>query len=362
MVLEGNQLRKIQHINVVARENVEGPLTTFFEYVFLVHNASSEVSITSVDLRTRFLGKTLEAPIVITGMTGGAPGTEKINRGLAELALKYRVGLGLGSQRAALEEPGLEYTFKIARSVAPEIPIIANIGAAEAVKLSIEKIERAVEMIEADAIAIHLNLAQELVQLEGSKGFTGLRDRVAELKEVLSVPIIIKEVGNGLSFEAVKTFYDLGIRYFDTAGAGGTNWVKVEMFRAIEAGNDLKRAMAENMVEWGIPTAASIIEARSAAPNAFIIGSGGIRSAFDAVKALRLGADVVGMARPVLMALLRGDAVKYLGAFIESMKALLALTGSYNVSGLRHRPVIITGMLREWVVERGLKVVNTLIT
>ncbi len=356
MVLRGNPQRKLEHIDIVLKEDVEGPLTTFFEYIFIPHYASSEVCIDDVNLSTKFLGKNVDAPIMISGMTGGAPSTEKINEALASIAEELRIAIGVGSERAAIEDSSLEYTFRIVRRVAKTVPVVANIGAAEFVKYDLKSIEKAVEIVEADALAIHLNLPQEYAQPEGRASFKGFKEKLMVVKDYLSVPIIIKEVGFGLSYEVAKELNTIGIKYFDVAGAGGTNWVKVEGIRAMRGNEGVKVMMAQNIIEWGIPTAASIIEVRNAAPKAFIIGSGGIRSAYDAVKALRIGADMVGIARPILRMLIEGKLRDYMKAFILSMKALIAMTNSRDVNELRLKPVIIVGLLKEWIESRGLRI------
>ncbi|OYT48761.1 MAG: type 2 isopentenyl-diphosphate Delta-isomerase [Desulfurococcales archaeon ex4484_42] len=356
MVLGKNFQRKLEHIDIVLKEDVEGPLTTFFEYVFIPHYASSEIYVDDVNLRMKFLGKIIEAPIIISGMTGGAPGTERINELLASTAEELRIAIGVGSERAAIEDRSLEYTFRVVQKVAKTIPVIANIGAAEFVRYDIRSIERAIEIVEADALAIHLNLPQEYTQPEGKASFKGFKEKLVMVKDYLSVPIIIKEVGFGLSYEVAKELNALGIEYFDVAGAGGTNWVKVESFRAMRRGDNVKVMIARNILEWGIPTAASIIEVRNAAPSAFIIGSGGIRSAYDAIKALRIGADMIGIARPVLRMLIEGKLKDYMRAFILSMKALIAMTNSRSINELRLKPVIVTGLLKEWIEGRRLRI------
>ena len=355
MVLE-NSARKLEHIDIVLNKPVEGPLTTMFEYVFIPYFAYSELSPDSVRLETDFLGKKLSAPLVISGMTGGALGTEKINKALAEVARDYRIALGVGSQRAAIEDPSLENTFRVVKEVASEIPVIANLGAAEVVRYGINPVVKAVNMVNADALAIHLNLAQEAVQPEGTPTFKGLGKKVERLIQELSVPLIIKEVGAGLSYEVVKYFRGLGIKHFDTEGSGGTNWVLVEMFRARKAGNYMKEELAKSISEWGIPTAASIIEARNAAPNSVIIGSGGLRTSLDAVKALRLGADLVGMARPFIKAYFNGRLNEFTESFIHGLKISLMLAGARDLRELRSKPVIITSLLKEWVRSRDLEI------
>ncbi|MEM2020950.1 MAG: type 2 isopentenyl-diphosphate Delta-isomerase [Zestosphaera sp.] len=350
-----NQVRKLEHVDIVLNEKTEGPGTTWLEYVFLVHHASSEVSLSDVDLRTQFLGKSLRAPIIISGMTGGAPGTEKVNGRLAEVAEKFGIGLGVGSQRVAIEDPRFENTYRVVREFAGGVPIIGNIGAYEFVRYDLNTIEKLVDMINADALAVHLNLTQEIVQPEGTPYFSDLTKKLELVIKELPIPVIIKEVGQGLSYEVVKDLSAHGVSIFDVAGAGGTNWVVVEKYRALRRGDRLKALIAENIADWGLPTAVSIIEARRAAPNSVIIGSGGIRSAVDVVKALRIGADLIGVAAPVLRAYFSDCLDEYLQSLIHSIKAILVLTGSRDVTELRSKPVVITSMLREWLVSRGFQ-------
>ncbi|MEM4646317.1 MAG: alpha-hydroxy-acid oxidizing protein, partial [Zestosphaera sp.] len=256
-------------------------------------------------------------------------------------------------QRAAIEDPRLEQTFRIVREYAKSIPLVSNIGAHEFVKYDLSQISKLVDMINADALAVHLNLTQEVAQPEGTPDFRGLMTKVRLVVRELPVPIMIKEVGQGLSYEVVRELSEAGVRLFDVAGAGGTNWVLVEKYRAQRMNNRLKELIATNIADWGIPTAASIIEARRAAPDSIIIGSGGIRSSVDAVKALRIGADLVGLAAPVLKAYYGGYLEEFLQAFIHGIKALVALTGSKDLTELRRKPIIITSILREWLVSRG---------
>ena len=359
MVLEdrSNEYRKLDHIDIVlGRSDVEGPVPTLFNCVFIPHQAAPEIDLEDVSLKVNFLGKELEAPLVILGMTGGAPGTEKINRALAQVAEEFRIAVGVGSQRAAIENSSLRYTFSVVREIAKDVPVIANIGAAEVLKYGVGVVEEVAEMIDADAVAIHLNLAQEAVQPEGTPRFKGIIDVIADAARSIGVPLIVKEVGNGLSYEVVRKFYDVGIKYFDVGGAGGTNWVMVEKYRAIKQGNSVKRLIAEHLVEWGIPTAASIIEARNVSNDLTIIGSGGIRTALDALKALRLGADLVGIARPLLIAYKSKTLREYIKSFTKALAIAFMLSGARSITELRTKPVIVTGILSEWIRSRGLRV------
>jgi len=349
-----NASRKLDHIRIVLNEDVEGPLTTWFEHVLIPHQAYPP-NPSAVNISMTFLGKHISAPLMITGMTGGAPGTEKINALLAEAAEELGIPMGVGSQRAALENPQLEYTFRVVRERAPSIPIIANIGAAEAAKAGLDTIERAVSMVEADALAIHLNAAQEAAQPEGTPDFEGLLGNIGDIADNLGVPVIIKEVGNGLSAEVAALFRRRGIRYFDVAGAGGTNWVLIERIRAREAGDKVKEMLAKYFIGWGIPTAASIIEVRSAAPDAIIIGSGGIRDPIQVLKALAIGADIAGFARPALIHAIKGDLKEYLTVFIKGIRLALSLAGFYSLKEFKEKArVVIKADLLEWVRQRGL--------
>ncbi len=361
MVLDRNQVRKLEHIDIVINRSVEGPLTNFLEYVFLIHQALPNVSVDDVDLSTEFLGKYLEAPIVISGMTGGAPGTEKINESIAKVAEEFRIAVGVGSQRAALGNSSLISTYAVVRRVCRDVPVIANIGISEVSELPVSKLEEVVNMIEADALAVHLNLPQELVQPEGKVSLVNAFSKINELKNRLRVPLIIKEVGFGLSMEVVGKLRRLGIKIFDIAGAGGTNWVIVEKYRAMKRGDVIRELMADNIKEWGIPTAASIIEARYAAPDAVIIGSGGIRTALEAAKAIRLGADLVGIARPVLVYLSKGMLREYVKAFIHSLRLIMSLANATDIQEFKKCPVIIFGPLKEWILSRGIKLSENVI-
>ena len=358
MVLENPEKtsrRKLEHVDVVLSKPVEGPLTTWFEYLFLPQRALPRVDPDLVDLEISFLGRRIGGPLMISAMTGGAPGTERINRALAEVSCTLKLALGLGSQRAGLEDPSVVYTYRVARDSCTEIPIIGNIGIGELVRYGPSILERVASMVEADAVAVHLNYFQEVVQPEGASHFSAGMEVLARAVEVSPVPVIVKEVGFGLSREFVQELYNIGIRYVDVAGAGGTNWVLVELYRAEEVGDTSKKLLAEGLKEVGIPTAVSIIEARSVSEELFIVGSGGIRTPYDAVKALRLGANMVGVAKPILEAYHRGTLADYLRSFITGMKAVVASLGISKLSEIGRCPVVVLGLLRDWVEARGLE-------
>jgi len=347
--------RKLEHIDIVLTESVEGPGSTWFEHVHLIHRAVPEIDFDEVRIEVSFLGKKLKAPIVITGMTGGHADVAHVNKAIAEAAEELGIAMGVGSQRAALEDPSRVESFSIARRVAPNAVIIANLGAPQLVKgYGVGEVRRAIEMIDADAIAIHLNAAQEVIQPEGEPTFRKVVERIEHIASAIDKPVIIKETGCGLSMEAVDELRRIGIKIFDVSGYGGTNWVLVEKYRAIRKGEELKAAIAEDLSLWGIPTAASIIEARYAAPDATLIGSGGVRTSLDAAKTLALGADLVGIAKPALEAYYSGKLKLYLKSLIHGIKAAIFLTGSRSIDELREKPVVITGPLREWMIERRI--------
>lgn len=348
--------RKIEHIDIVLSRRVRGPRTTWLEYVDLVHNPTPEIDFEEIDISIDFLGKRLLAPIVITGMTGGHPDTRDINGALAEAAERYRIGIGVGSQRAALEDPSLENTFSVVREKAPTTLVIANIGAPQIVRgFSVDKIIRAIEMIDADAIAVHLNPSQEAIQPEGEPVYKGLIKKLEEILRSVNRPVIVKETGCGLSMESVKRLREIGVRYFDVSGSGGTNWVLVEMYRAEMRENSLKRDIARDLSEWGIPTAASVVETRYAAPDSFIIGSGGLENGLHVAKTIALGADVGGMAYPFLEAYFSRALDTFVKRVIHEIKTVLFLTGSKNLREFIQKPIVIRGSLRVWMKERDIK-------
>lgn len=361
MVLGGDSertvRRKLEHVDIVLTKGVEGPLTTWFEYVFLPHRALPTVDPDKVSTSVSFLGKEMAAPIMITGMTGGAPGTDVINRSLAEAACRFRIALGLGSQRAALESDELAYTYRVARDVCAEIPLVGNIGIGELIRYGPGAIDSLASIVEVDAVAVHLNYFQEIVQPEGLADISKGLDVLSRAVEMASVPLIVKEVGFGISREFASELYSRGIKCIDVAGSGGTNWALVELYRAASSGNVVKQYIADGIKEVGIPTAVSILEARSVSDDILIIGSGGVRTPYDAVKAIRLGANIVGLARPILVAYSRNRLNEFLEGFLLGVKSLLASLGVSTLSDIKNSPVVVVGLLRDWILSRGLRLV-----
>ncbi len=353
--------RKIEHIDVVINKPIKYPglCEELYNSIILIHQAFPGLDYRETDLTTKFLGYRLNAPIMITGMTGGHPYTRDINAKLAELASSFKIALGVGSQRSMLVTRNKEIieTYKVVRKIGDNIPVVGNIGINTLNDLKYSDVEYLVEQLEADALAIHLNPGQELIQPEGDTRFNSkVLRKVEEIIDQLDVPVIIKEVGTGLSLETVKIFYSIGIRYFDVAGACGTNWMLVEMYR--DRTTELKRDIASLLKNWGIPTPVSLIEARYVAPNAVIIASGGVWDGLRAVKNLVLGADLVGLALPILRHILEkpSKAYEYLQKYIETMKSVMFLIGARNLDDLRKKPIVILEPLRAYVEQRGINI------
>ena len=348
--------RKIEHVEICLYEDVEIG-STLLDDVKLVHQSLPGFSLSDVDTSTTFLGKKMSAPIIITGMTGGLPELGKINESLAEAVEELGLGMGVGSQRIAIERKETRETFAITRKKAPSVPLIANLGAPQFVKgYDVKQVEEAIQMIEADAIAIHFNSSQEVFQPEGEPNYSiDILYKLIDIAKSIRVPVIVKESGSGLSMEIAKLFYENGIKYFDTSGVGGTSWVAVEMFRGIRR-NNWKAESAKLFLDWGIPTAASIVEVRSSAPESIIIGSGGIRNGLDVAKAIALGADIGGFALPALKAAVKGkDAlIEFLNKVIFELKVAMFLSGNKDLKSLKRTSIVITKELRNWLDSRGI--------
>jgi isopentenyl-diphosphate delta-isomerase len=291
--------RKSDHIRINLEEDVRSGLTNGLERYHFIHRALPELNLDEVDLSQELFGRRLNAPILISSMTGGTSEAASINQTLAAAAQELRVAMGLGSQRAAIENPELVATFQV-RNVAPDILLFANLGAIQLnYRFGVDECRRAVDMLRADALILHLNAVQEAVQPEGDTRFAGLLKRIEKVCKALSVPVIAKEVGWGFSEADARLLEQAGVSAIDVAGAGGTSWSQVEMHRAE---SESQRRLAAAFVDWGIPTAEAIINVRKAAPDLTVIASGGLRSGVDIAKCIALGARLGGMASPFLKA------------------------------------------------------------
>jgi isopentenyl-diphosphate delta-isomerase len=291
--------RKADHIRINLEEDVRSGLTNGLERFRFIHEALPENDLEAIDLSTKVFGRKLNAPILISSMTGGTEEAGAINRRLAEAAQEMGVAMGLGSQRAAIEHPEAASTFQV-REVAPDILLFANLGAIQLnYGYGIKECRLAVEMVEADALYLHLNALQEAVQPEGDTNFSGLLRKVEKVCDALEVPVIAKEVGWGISGETARQLVNAGVAGIDVAGAGGTSWTQVEMYRAE---NPSQARLAAAFLDWGIPTAESIQQIHHTLPETPIFASGGLRTGLDIAKSIALGATIGGMASPFLKA------------------------------------------------------------
>jgi isopentenyl-diphosphate Delta-isomerase len=292
--------RKSDHIRINLEEDVRSALTSGLEKYHFVHEALPELDLNQVDASLSLFGKKLSTPILISSMTGGTEEAGEINQRLAEAAQEVGVAMGVGSQRAALEHPEQTPTFSITRKVAPDILLFANLGAVQLnYGFGIDECRKAVDMIQADALILHLNPLQEAVQDAGDTNFAGLAKKIEGISKKLEVPVIAKEVGWGISERTAKLLADCGVSVIDVAGAGGTSWSQVEMHRAPD---EFTRQLAATFVGWGIPTADSILNVKKAVPNMTIFASGGLKDGLDIAKCIALGATLGGMAGQFLKA------------------------------------------------------------
>lgn len=290
--------RKADHIRINLEEDVRSSLSTGLENYHFTHEALPEIDLKDVDTSLMLFGKTLSAPILVSSMTGGTKEAARINQRLAEAAEAVGVAMGVGSQRAALEDPGVISTFAVARRVAPHILLFANLGAVQLnYGYDLAHCQRAVEMIAADALILHLNPLQEAVQEGGDTHFAGLAKKIETICKTINVPVIAKEVGWGISERTARLLAECGVAAIDVAGAGGTSWSQVEMHRAP---SESARQIAATFIGWGIPTAESILNVKKAAPEMLIFASGGLKDGLDIAKCIALGATLGGMAGPFL--------------------------------------------------------------
>ena len=327
--------RKRQHIDAVINENVSSKgLTTGFEDYRFDHVALPETDLDAVDMTTTVFGKTLAAPMLLSSMTGGTDIARSINRHLAEAAQSLGIAMGVGSQRAGLEQPEFADTFKV-RSVAPDILLFANLGAVQLnYGYSADHARRAVDMIGADALFLHLNPLQEAVQAGGDRNWTGLYEKIEAVVSALDVPVVAKEVGNGISAGVARRLVDIGIAGIDVAGSGGTSWSEVEAYRQDDP---LVRRVAHAFAGWGIPTATSLREVVADLPETPVFASGGVRTGIDAAKAMRLGASLAGMAAPTLGSALETATAVHdmMTATIAELRIAMFCTGSPDLDALK---------------------------
>ncbi len=352
--------RKADHIRFAASAEAEPKSGQKWADITLLPHALPTTDLDQVDLSTEFLGHRLKAPLVISSMTGGFEAAGALNAILAAAAERHGIAMGVGSQRAALRNPELASTFSVARERAPTAMLIANIGAPQLVPqnsgpaLSRHDLDLVTSMVEADALAVHFNFLQEVVQPEGDRRAQGLREAIATALATLELPAIAKETGAGLSRTAAIAMRELGFKALDVGGQGGTSFALIEGHRAQASGDTRGSNLGSVFGDWGIPTPVSVFTAGAA--DLPIIATGGIRSGLDAAKAIALGATLVGVARPLLLAALKGpEAVDdWLCEFAEELRLAIFLTGGQRPQDLREAPRIVLGDTRAWLDQLGI--------
>jgi isopentenyl-diphosphate delta-isomerase len=343
--------RKLDHLRICTEKEVESGDPGFADIRF-VHNALPECDMAGIDLTCRFLGHPFSSPLFISAMTGGHPGTKETNARLARAAEQYGLGMGVGSQRAALENPELADTFSVVRDQAPHAFLVANLGVVQLRDHGTAWAEEAVEMIGADAIAIHLNFLQEAIQPEGDHNATGCFAAIEELCRDFKKPVIVKETGCGISAATARRCWGAGVAAIDTGGWGGTSWAAVESVRAGEsrhAGDKKLLTLGQEFAAWGIPTVVSL--AQVLVTGGPVIASGGVRSGLDIAKGLALGADLCGMALPLLKPAMQDDDAlsETIDTINRELTVAMFLTGSAHLADLRKVPLQITGKIRQMI-------------
>ena len=329
----GERDRKAEHITLALDRRMQVP-GSYFDAWELEHAALPELDYAEIDVSTEFLGRRLAAPLLISCMTGGTEEATRINHNLAEAAEEAGIAIGVGSQRKAIEDPSLAVSFRV-RQLAPSVPILANLGAVQLnYGFGIDECRAAVEMVEADALVFHLNPLQEAIQPEGQCDFSGLADKIGAVVERLAVPVIVKEIGSGLSATVARRLQAVGVEIFDTAGVGGTSWARIEAARASDP------EIGELFADWGEPTPLSIREL-AAIPGLTVIGSGGVRNGVDVAKAIAFGADLVGLAQPFLEAAndSPGAAAAKARRVVRELEIAMFCSGARDLGELKRTPL-----------------------
>ncbi|MEO0848528.1 MAG: type 2 isopentenyl-diphosphate Delta-isomerase [Cyanobacteria bacterium J06648_1] len=333
--MTNTQTRKADHLRICLEDDVQfDRLTNGLDKYRFDHTCLPELNLAEVDLQTEFLGKTLKAPLLISSMTGGTEQAKKINSRLAVAAQKHGLAMGVGSQRIAVENPQVAHTFAM-RSLAPDAMLFANLGAVQLnYTYGLDQCLRVVDILEADALILHLNPLQECIQPHGDTNFKGLLQKIEQLCQQISVPVIAKEVGNGISAKMTTRLIEAGVDAIDVAGAGGTSWAKVESERAETS---LQRRLGRTFADWGIPTADCIVQIRAQYTDLPLIASGGLRNGLEVAKAIALGADLGGLAFPFLQAADESEAAvdQLIELLIAELKTVLFCTGNANIAELK---------------------------
>lgn len=341
------QSRKLDHLKY-SLLLADGPQSNCFADFTLLHNCLPDLSWDDISLAGTVADIAIEHPVIINAITGGANDVAEVNAQLAEVARWTNSVMAVGSQYAALEDPEVQHSYQIVRKLNPDGIVLANLGA----HATTEQAKRAVEMVGANAIQIHLNTAQEIIMSEGDRNFSGYLHNIASIVRKANVPVIAKEVGCGIAREQARALADAGVKAIDIGGAGGTNFLAIEAARS-------QSSISQDMLNWGIPTAISTVEVASVVPDLDLIVSGGIRTALDAVKSLALGGTAVGVAAPALKMLFDKGleaTVNWLQQFLADIKRYMLLVGVKHCRELTEIPIIITGYSREWLTARGIDI------
>ncbi|WP_319422908.1 type 2 isopentenyl-diphosphate Delta-isomerase [Pleurocapsa sp. FMAR1] len=333
--MTNTQTRKADHLRICLEDDVQfRNLTNGLDKYRFEHSCLPEINLSEVDLNIKFLDKTLNAPILISSMTGGTEQAKMINSRLAVAAQKHGLAMGVGSQRIAVENPDVAHTFDV-RSLAPDAILFANLGAVQLnYTYGIEQCLRVVDILKADALILHLNPLQECIQPNGDTKFKGLLAKIKQLCQQINVPVIAKEVGNGISATMTTKLIEAGVNVIDVAGAGGTSWAKVESERAE---TNLQRRLGKTFADWGISTADCIVQIRQQYPDLPLIASGGLRDGMEVAKAIALGADLAGLAFPFLQAASESESAidELIELLIAEIKTVMFCTGNVNLSQLK---------------------------
>ena len=353
--------RKAEHVRAALRQDLSAPQSASWQDVRLIHQALPEVDLDAIDTSVDFLGHTLKYPFLISAMTGGHPDVTSINRNLALAAERYGLALGVGSQRAAIVNPEVAQSYAVTREVAPNAFLLANVGAPQLIRqarslpFTLEQVQSAIAMIQANALAVHMNSLQEAAQPEGDRRALGEAHALRTLTGQLTLPVIAKETGAGVSREQALLLRNCGIAAIDVGGAGGTSMSAMEEVRSTERGDEDTRAIGQLYRAWGIPTPISLVEA--SASTLPLIATGGVRSGLDVARALALGASLVGMAFPFLKAASESfEAVcELLERLILELKVAMQLSGAATISEMRQVDVVVTGETYHWLRLRGFE-------
>jgi isopentenyl-diphosphate Delta-isomerase len=359
--------RKAEHVQAALQQDLSAPQTASWRDIRLVHQALPEVDLDTIDTSVNFLGHTLKYPLLISAMTGGHPEVTAINRTLALAAERYGLALGVGSQRAGILNPEVAESYEVTRANAPNAFLIANVGAPQLIgqarsePFTLEQVRSAIRMIEANALAVHMNSLQEASQPEGDRRALGAAKALKILAGEIDCPIVAKETGAGVNREQALLLKRCGVAAIDVGGAGGSSMSAMEAVRSNERGDTRTYAIGQLYRDWGIPTPISLVEAGTAGLP--LISTGGVRSGLDIARALALGASVVGMAFPFLKAASESfEAVcELLEGLILELKVAMQLSGAANVNAMHQVDVVVTGETYHWLKLRGFEeTLNTL--